>query len=343
MKDPNSRQPVRDGVARRLRALVLTGLRDGSLARGDRLPSARDMTRETGADPRVVLSAYRVLAREGLVELRPRSGIFVAASAAEGRVRPSPAISWVAEVLAESITRELPAPELGNWFFRATRTIRLRAVAIASTFDQIDGLARELRGDYGLDATGLAAEDARAAMERGEIPDAIRDADLVVTTEAHRAWVPQLAADAGRTAVVIDLRPDLPMEEWARLLATPVYVIAADPAFIELLLGFFGPHPAAANLRPLVAGRDDLSVIPPDAPVYITRSARARLQGTTIPGRRIPGTRVLAPASAQTLLEVIVRANFAADAATAAALAPPGDSAGVGELSSAPAKGTGDA
>ena len=72
---PARRRPQ---IANELRGRIERALMTGALAHGDRLPSTREMGAELDADPRVVLAAYRDLAGEGLVELRPRSGVYVA-------------------------------------------------------------------------------------------------------------------------------------------------------------------------------------------------------------------------------------------------------------------------
>ncbi|WP_310734298.1 aminotransferase-like domain-containing protein [Ideonella livida] len=74
--------PLYRQLAQRLGALVASG----ALRRGDRLPSVREMARQQGLAQTTVLQAYRTLEDERLIEARPRSGFFVAASA----VRPRP-------------------------------------------------------------------------------------------------------------------------------------------------------------------------------------------------------------------------------------------------------------
>lgn len=57
----------------------LTRLVDvGSLKRGDRIPSVREMAQQQGVATSTVLQAYRQLEDRGLIEARPRSGYFVA-------------------------------------------------------------------------------------------------------------------------------------------------------------------------------------------------------------------------------------------------------------------------
>ena len=56
----------------------------GSLHSGDRLGSIREVARDLAEDPRAVARAYRMLGSGGLVEVRQRSGAFVAPQARFG-------------------------------------------------------------------------------------------------------------------------------------------------------------------------------------------------------------------------------------------------------------------
>ena len=65
-------------IADLLRRRVKLGLHAGSLTPGDRLPSTRELAADFRVDHRVVVGAYHQLVAEGLVEMRPRGGIYVA-------------------------------------------------------------------------------------------------------------------------------------------------------------------------------------------------------------------------------------------------------------------------
>jgi GntR family transcriptional regulator len=292
-----------------LRGRVLRALQAATLVSGDRLPSARDLAQELELDHRQVLAAYRALAEEGLVELRQRGGIYVAArpSSAEG-VPPLPAI-WFAEVLAQGLTREIPATELSEWLRRCTETLRLRAAVVTSTSEQGAGLCRELADDFGLEPECLPADQLRGAVRP---PLGIRRADLIVTTAAHEEWVRVLGQELRKDVCVVDVRTDLVRGEWSLLFRRPVYAVVADVEFSEMLRRFFADVPGSANLRILVLGRDDLDAIPDDAPTYVTQQARASLGGITIRGRVLPAARTISPASARELLGFIVRSNIEA-------------------------------
>jgi DNA-binding transcriptional regulator YhcF (GntR family) len=302
---PDSRELIVDT----LRGRVLRGVHSGLLVPGDRLPTSRELAAEFGVDHRLVIAAWKALAAEGLVELRPRGGIYVAAGGAPRNGMPPLPEGWIVGVLTDALARELPAPELHEWLRRAVDTLRLRAVAIASTFDQAEGLCRELRDDFGLEADALLADEVRA---RAEPPLPLRRADLIVTTEAHGAWARALGADLRKPVIVIDVRPELLGGEWALLLRRPVYVVVATPEFGEMLKRFYAQVRGVENLHVIVWGRDDLQRIPEGAPTYVTQSVRAQLGGVRVPGRLLPAARTIASDSARAIFAFIVRSNVEA-------------------------------
>ncbi len=65
-------------------------IRSGTLPRGERIPSVRRMASQQGVSPSTVVQAYRLLEDARLIEVRPRSGYFVASRAP---VLPEPAPS----------------------------------------------------------------------------------------------------------------------------------------------------------------------------------------------------------------------------------------------------------
>lgn len=287
---------------------VLRGLRADTLRPGDRLPSAREFAGELGADHRVVLAALRVLAGEGLLELRPRGGLYVAARAADQPGRPAIQEGWLVELLTQGRARDLSALELHDLVRRATETLRLRALVVAETVDQGYGLARELADDFGLDAESLLADEVRGLSP---LPVAVRRADLLVTTVAHVDWVRELGAARDVPVRVVTVRPDLVTGEFALLLRQPVYAIVATARFGEMVREFFAGVDGVENLRILVYGEDDLAAIPEDAQVYVTQRVRRQLR-EPVPGRLLPPVRTISGESARELYAFIVRENVAA-------------------------------
>lgn len=288
-----------------LRGRILRALYAAALRPGDRLPSARELGLEFATDHRVVLDSYRLLAQEGLVELRQRGGIYVASTVGRGKV-PLPSDQWLSEIVAQGVVREIPVMELPDWLHRAVSTLRLRAVAVQASADQVAGMCRELKADYGMDATGLDI----VALEAGEETPELRYADVLVTTAGLATRVKAVADRLGKPVIAVEVRVDLIPGEWRLLLRRPVYVLVGDDRFIPVVLGLFADIPGAENLRFLVAGRDDLSTIPDDAPVYVTESARAHLRDVQVRGNILPSVRLFSPASAMELIRFIVGANL---------------------------------
>ena len=305
----------RDDIVKALRQRVVAGLHLGVLKPGARLPSVRSLAPEFDVDPRVVLAGYRELELEGLVELRPRSGIFVAHTAVSaGEVLPHMA-EWVAGVLVQALARGVPAIEFPERMRRCLQTVRLRAACIECNEDQIASLCGELTRDYGFESSPVDIRDLASATLPGEV----RNADLLVTTAYHAAEVQQLAERLGKRYVAVALRPEF-LAEAARLLEQgPLYFVVKDPRFADKLPGMFASAAGVRNLRALVVGRDDLSRIPEGAPAYVMSAARRHLENLPIRMRMVPAPRVFSPESAKALLGFILRENIAALAAGEAA------------------------
>lgn len=290
-----------------LRGRILRGLHAGTVERGSRLPSAREQAMEFAVDSRVVLAAYRELAAEGLIEIRERGGVYVRGTeGVDGRASAVP-LGWLAEVLSEGLSRGIAAPDLADCLARMVQTVSLKALVISSTEDQLAGLVRELRDDFGLEAEGVLPERLGPTQSRAPI---VRGADLLICTAAQAALAESLGHEFDKPVIVIEVRPDLVAGEWAMLLREPVWAIVATVEFGEILNQFFRNVSGSENLRILVHGRDDLGQIPPDAPTYVTQRVRDALGVTPIRGRILPPARTISTASARRILDYVVRANF---------------------------------
>ena len=306
-------------VAEALRQRFFSQLHLGILQPQGKLPSTRALADELGVDWRVVLAAYRELEREGLVELRERSGIYFAppgraADVTAARPEHARLVRWVADLLSQGLGRGVPVPALADRLHDWTRTLRLSAVGIECNDDQAAALCAELRADYGLETV---AADVDALLAAAELPRAVRRADLLVTTPFHAGEVKAIAERAGKPWVAVSLRADV-YAEIARLLpGGPVYFVVTDPRFAAKLGRIFANTAGAENLRALVVTRDDIAQIPAAAPTYVTRPARERLVAAALLRRVAPDERAFSAASAREILTFVVGANVAALAASA--------------------------
>ena len=72
--DPKAPTPPSEQIADQVRFAVA----GGRLTPGDKLPSVRGLAAQALVNPNTVARAYRELEREGTVETRPGSGVYIA-------------------------------------------------------------------------------------------------------------------------------------------------------------------------------------------------------------------------------------------------------------------------
>jgi DNA-binding transcriptional regulator YhcF (GntR family) len=283
-----------------LRERILQGLEMGSLRAGDRLPSARALSHEMQADPRVIAAVLRGLAREGLVEIRPRSGTYVARRLAEPELEIPDA--WASQVFAEALEHGVPLPKLAAALHDLATTHGIRATVTAATRDQTEWIVRELRERFGISAREVPPE----ALVGGRIPRAIARANLLVTTGSHASAMHRLAAELEKRLVTVVLRTDLFDAEWLALLEKQVYVVTADDRFPSLLQHYLAQVATPKSVTMMIAGRDDLTSIPHDAATYVTEGARRVLGRSRLPGIVVRPRWLFAPRTTRELIEFVV-------------------------------------
>lgn len=299
----------RNEITEILRQRVFSGLHLGILRHRGRLPSVRQVARELRANPRVILAAYRTLEGEGLVELKLRSGIFVAPlerSVADPAPRRA---DWMVDVLIKGLQHGVLPHGLPQGVAQCLDAVDLHAVVLECNDDQLYSVPEELERDFGIQTTGIEIESVGAG---GEIPGELRQVDLLVTTAFHQKEVRVIAKRLGIPVIVITMCTDLFTEVGRLLPQERVYFVVSDPRFARKLHQLFASSQGAANLRTLVLGSDDLKEIPDDAPTYLTRLTRRRLKENPLLNRVLPEDRVFSQESARQILSFLVRTNLAA-------------------------------
>lgn len=309
---PDRRTEIADIIRQR----ILSGLHLGSLAPGTRLPSTREVSEEIGATQRTVTAAYRELEAEGLVELRERSGIYVAASRPMAGVMLTQLAGWVVEVLLDARAREIAPVSFPERVRRCLETLRLRAVCIAGNADQMEQICHELHDDYGIEAIGVEPDAITA--DHADTRHTIARADLIVSTGLLKPFAEQVAARFEKPAIAVRLRPDLMGEMLRELERGPVYTVAVDPRFRAAQQAIFAPSGRAANVHTMILGEDDVDAIPEGAPIYLMHSARRRLGDAPLARRVTPVRRIFATEMARDILTFVVRSNIAATSARSA-------------------------
>lgn len=120
--NPSSGVPLYQQVLKQLRERIVSG----QLARGEKLPSVRDLSALVGLNPLTVAKVYQFLEREGLVETRRGQGTFVAEatrslSARARREEISPALR---QVVTEALHLQLSEEELLTLISELYRTLQ---------------------------------------------------------------------------------------------------------------------------------------------------------------------------------------------------------------------------
>lgn len=300
-----------DAIVDTLRGRILRGLKNGTLAPGARLPSTREVQDEFQVDHRAILAVYRTLASEGLVDAHERGGVYVAQRAGDGERHTLPA-TWAADVFVQAYRREIPIGELGGVLRRSIETLRLRASVLSLHEEQTSRIVRELIADVGLLAEGVPLPSMRHDTP---VSSVLRRADVLVAPANHAQEVAEVADKLGKPWFAVELRPEFVVGEWTMLLRQPVWAIVGSAEFGALLQHAFARVKGGHHLHILVHGRDDLSVIPSGAAVYVTHRVRESLEDTDLNGVVLPPNRSITSASLRPILDFIVRANSRASEA----------------------------
>lgn len=304
---------TRDELAERLRRRVLGGLHLGRLRPGDRLPGVRDLAAELNADHRTVAAAFRDLERDGLVVVRPRSGVYVAPEDRLGTERevPTETANWIAGVATEGWSRRIPLTDVAGLLDRCLEGGGLRAVCVEELVDPLEAVAGELEADFGLPTRQLRLP---VGGTRDETESAIRAAlgraDIAVTTAFHAARVRPVAEALDRPLIVMAVNAEY-TAELQRVLRRVgrLTVVVVDRGFVEVVEDTVRPRfDDALSFRFVdeIAGADDLD---PSEPHYLTVAARRRLGRVDHPDL-VACPPVLATETARAVCDTIVRLNL---------------------------------
>lgn len=306
--------PAEARLADLLRGRLLAAIHTGRVATGDRLPSYREVADETGVDLRAVARAYAALEAEGLVEVRGRSGVFLAEQKRVGRGLLAETARWLVAVGREAWIRRLRVPDLPDFVRECTASRVVRCAFVESTVDQVASIGTELREDFGFEVAPVHADRLPLIVVEDEdprprLPAELREADFIATTAFHAREMQAASAALEVPLVVIRLNP-LFMREVQRTLAEQeVVVVCADPLYAERLKLFVGDQHPERVRTVLASDRDEVAKLDPGGPVLVTEAARSQLPDLPLP-RSFPDQPMIAPESADELLELLIRLNL---------------------------------
>lgn len=306
---------IEQGLATRLRDRIVSGLHRGRLRGGDRLASFREMAEESGVDHRVVADAYRTLEAEGLVEIRGRSGVYVAEQERLGGLMLSETSRWMADVMAEAWKRRIMIPSLPEMIRRCTESRRLRCAFVESNEDHMTAFSDELEPAFGLDCKPVylnVASDLESDqnLDREQFQAALTDVDLVITTAFHGALVHGFTEGINKPLVVVSANPEIGYAIERRLREGDLMVVCADARFGERIRYVYGGELQDRVQVVLASDAWAVAHLNPSEPVLLTRAARRRLLDDVDLPLIVPHSPTLSFESARELSEVIIRLNL---------------------------------
>jgi DNA-binding transcriptional regulator YhcF (GntR family) len=284
-----------------MRARIAAAKYLGTLRPGDRLPSIRDVARWTGLNHKTIRRVYQALERAGLVEVRDRSGIYVAETPSALNGGGDEMEEWVGRLLVEAADRGLRAGELPRLLLRWSASHPLRCACVESAEDDRVALAREVRDRFGLEAIPVS-------VRTRDLAAAIADADLVVTTPFHAEEVRgALAPD--QPLVVADLHAGVRDALQAEVGEGEAVILCVDPASGRRLLQALEPGPAPRTRVVALDDRPGNGRPLPEVRIA-TFAAWERLGGTGVPGP-VLAPPLLSPRAALEIARLLVRLNRA--------------------------------
>ena len=286
---------VPEALESELRARIAGALYLGSLGAGDPLPGIRELARRTGLNHKVVRRVYRSMEAAGLVEVRDRSGIYVADSVPTAAPR-EPMAAWAATVLVQATGFGVGAAALLTLLQQAVGARRLRCACVDDMEDDRFALCAEIEALFAMRTIPREIVAGAPAGDPG-------DADLVVTTPFHVDRVRRALAP-GQPLLVARLHPRWRQTVEAHSGGKPLRLVCVEGAAGERLRRSLGPR-LARRLRVV-----PLATLDPedDTPGLATGAAWARM-GWRGPPPQLARPEYLSPRSVRDLADALVALN----------------------------------
>jgi DNA-binding transcriptional regulator YhcF (GntR family) len=215
------REQIAGGIiVDQLRDRILSGMYLGQWRPGERLPSIRDVADAENVDRKTAAAAYRRLQREGLVDVRARSGVYLREDTRTPPCGPLQRLErqWLERAYAGGHEIGLDTHGMMR-LIAAVATVEKRAVPVVdSDWSQAEVLANELRERIGVRTVPFLTNQLDA-QERG-----VADAPFFITTPFQRPRVAEIAGERGIVQLI--LARDVLDQIATRLQVGPVLIVA---------------------------------------------------------------------------------------------------------------------
>lgn len=223
----SKQQAAGASVLGKLRDRIVSGLYLGYWRPGERLPSIREIADGEDVDRKTAAAAYRRLQEEGLVRVRPRSGIYLCAQPLPDPPGPLERLQrqWLEHTYEGARALGLGTGSILRVIEEVAEVERLRLPVVECNWNQAEALAAELRERLDLHAVPYLLEELRPG------DPALMDAPLIVTTPYHSADVALVSP--GRTIIETALAPEVLRELRRRATRGRCVVVTGNAVLAE--------------------------------------------------------------------------------------------------------------
>lgn len=207
----------------RIRERITSGRYLGTCRPGQRLPSIREIAEAEGVNRKTVAAAYLRLQSEGLVQIRARSGIYLAPQSGGAGSGPLDRLhrQWLEQTVSGARALGLQGAEVLKMLVSVSSVERSAIPVVESNRVEAAAIAAELSARLGIRAVPVLLSEFRRSDVAGasQAPHGV-----VVTTPWHAAEVADVAQ--GRTVIDVALDENL-VRDLSRIVQRPDGIVIA--------------------------------------------------------------------------------------------------------------------
>jgi DNA-binding transcriptional regulator YhcF (GntR family) len=212
-----------------LRERVVSGLYVGNWRSGERLPSIREIAEAESVDRKTAAAAYHRLEQEGLVRIRPRSGVYLHSPAPSSTVGPLERLhrQWLQHTFEGARALGLDTRTILRLVQEVAELEQTRIPVVECSWGQAELIAEELRDRLGILGVPYLLEDLRPG------DPLLLEAPIVITTSYHAAEVNLVAP--GKMIGEVTLAPEIFREIRARMGGGRLLIVVGDDTLASKL------------------------------------------------------------------------------------------------------------
>ena len=255
------------------------------------------------------------------MEVRGRSGVFVAPQRRFVGGMLQETAEWLADVLWESWKRRISLQAFPDFVRASSANLGVRCAFVESCEDVFETFLPELWSDFGLQASpvwldSLPSPGTRRASSR--LPVELQEADLVVTTIVHAAAVRTALKSLAKPIIILSIHPNV-VEQIVKHLREDdsLTIVCVDPAFGERIRLQYRKHMRNDRQLRVVSWDDEeqLKTVDRSRPVLVTRAAHKRLSGGEVK-LVAPYYPSVSPDSAHEIIRFLIEMNASSASVT---------------------------